>query len=296
MAFISGDQPKHHDQFFTKPSVAAALLNSAISVLGDLSHFSLILEPSAGNGAFFLLLPETTRVGIDIDACDGSPLHKLDFLSVEPSHPVLRQTPAHNILVLGNPPFGRRSGTAIRFVNHAFGIADTVCFVLPRSFSKEYIQRSLRPRTFHLLHSEPVPKNAFDFLGQMYDVPCVFQIWRRGETPRPIFRAVREHADFSFSSPDAAAFAIQRIGKRAGRIKTDDVKTLAVTSYYFILPHAEHVLERMRSLDLEHAAEKYKTAGTPSINQVELVRLYSADERRERNVCLCAECVNAPGK
>lgn len=52
-AKVQGFTPRQLDQFFTKASVVALCINHLNSILSkSLSSFDMIMEPSAGNGAF----------------------------------------------------------------------------------------------------------------------------------------------------------------------------------------------------------------------------------------------------
>ena len=57
------------DQYFTKQDIAKKLIEKTKKVLlkyeKDLQEFNWI-EPSAGNGVFYNLLPKEKRIGIDI--------------------------------------------------------------------------------------------------------------------------------------------------------------------------------------------------------------------------------------
>lgn len=56
------------DQFYTNTDVALKTFEKTKSFINDLDvEFDYWLEPSAGNGSFYALLPEKNRVGVDID-------------------------------------------------------------------------------------------------------------------------------------------------------------------------------------------------------------------------------------
>ena len=122
------------DQFYTKPEVAELCCN-----LMDFSKYNKILEPSAGTGVFLELLPEDKRIGIDL----------------EPKHPEITKQDfflykGTEDLVIGNPPFGRVSSLAIKFFNHAATFADTIAFIIPRTFRRVSVQNKLNLH-FHLV-------------------------------------------------------------------------------------------------------------------------------------------------
>ena len=99
------------DKFYTIPTIS----EKCISTIGEKygwNRWDLVVEPSAGNGSFLSRIPTQKKIGIDI-----SPEHpdilKKDFFEYTP-------LPEHTeILVIGNPPFGRVSSVAVKFFNHA---------------------------------------------------------------------------------------------------------------------------------------------------------------------------------
>ena len=164
------------DQYFTKQEIAKKLIEKTKKVIlkyeKDLQEFNWI-EPSAGNGVFYNLLPKEKRIGIDIKPQLTNILEK-DFLKYK------IDKNKRNI-VIGNPPFGHRGVIALNFINHSKD-AEYVCFILPMFF-KSQGKGSIKYRVKHhnLLHSEELPKNSFytPNNNKDIDVRCVFQIWSK---------------------------------------------------------------------------------------------------------------------
>ena len=144
------------DKYFTKQEIAKKLIEKTKKVIlkyeKDLQEFNWI-EPSAGNGVFYNLLPKEKRIGIDIKPQLTNILEK-DFLKYK------IDKNKRNI-VIGNPPFGHRGVIALNFINHSKD-AEYVCFILPMFF-KSQGKGSIKYRVKHhnLLHSEELPKNSF---------------------------------------------------------------------------------------------------------------------------------------
>ena len=90
------------DKFYTKQEVA----KKCLSVL-DLDKYDAILEPSAGSGAFFYLLPENKREGIDIAPDLEEDILEADFLQYFPAWSGKKK-----YLVVGTPPFGKNRSLA----------------------------------------------------------------------------------------------------------------------------------------------------------------------------------------
>lgn len=255
-----------YDQYYTQEQVARALYAEVIRRY-DPDLFQM-LEPSAGEGAFFRLMPSGS-LGIDIDPkCPG--IVQADFLE-------RRVESRRRVVTIGNPPFGKNASMAVDFFNHAATMSDVIAFVLPRTFRKRQLQNRLH-RNFHLAHEQDVPADAFRFMGKPYNVPAVFQIWERRECQRALHVSETSHPDFVFTTPDQADFAIQRVGANAGRIHHDFERS--ANAHYFVRAAGrsaeaiERVQSIMRMLDFRGTAGN--VAGNPSLAKSEIVVLYQA--------------------
>jgi hypothetical protein len=253
------------DQFYTKPAVAKACYQRLQDFLADNEiKAAAYLEPCAGKGSFFDLLPPGARLGFDLEPKAKGVLEG-DFFDQWPK--------GDNWITVGNPPFGKNASLALRFFNHAASFSQIIAMIFPRTFMKTSLQNRLDLR-FHLVDEEVLPLNSFELLGQDYEVSCVFQIWQRRLEPRVKVQGRMQHADFEFVSREQADFAIQRVGVNAGRVK-DVTDKIATPSHYFIKgsPAVRATFERM---DQEQAYQsvKYNTAGNPSIGKDELIGLW----------------------
>lgn len=165
---------KVKDQFFTSKDTAQYCYDKAIQViidLGvDLSQFTFI-EPSAGDGSFYNLMPVSQRIGIDIEPkCKG--VIQSDFLSWKPD--------TQKNICVGNPPFGLRGHLALKFINHAAQFSDFVCFVLPQLFdSNGKGSCKSRVKGLNLIHSEIVDSSFYYPGGKNVSVNVVFQVWSK---------------------------------------------------------------------------------------------------------------------
>ncbi len=117
------------------------------------------------------------------------------------------------IAVVGNPPFC----LAIKFFNHAAKQAEVIAMIVPCTFRREGVLRQLDDY-FHLKAEMEVPAWAFLRDGRRYDVPALLQTWERRSTRRVKPPKRTYHADFTFTSPEDARFAVQRIGVRTGLV------------------------------------------------------------------------------
>ena len=170
------------DTFFTDREVAEHCFNAFMCVAEknginvEEYHF---IEPSAGEGCFYDLLPPGRRTGMDI-APRNKNIKKADFLSWYPSQ-------HEKYIAIGNPPFGHRGAYALAFVNRAFLFADIVAFILPMSFYSNGKGTNMeRVKNARLIHSEPLKGDSFympDTKTPM-SVKTVFQVWEKGERTR----------------------------------------------------------------------------------------------------------------
>ena len=195
------------DQFFTKDEVAAACVEFAKGIIRpyiDIDKAKWI-EPSAGNGAFVEHLPREYTMALDI-----SPGHlrvvKWDFFDTN--------FQGYDIAI-GNPPFGKRSSLATRFVNHAAKAAHTVAFILPISFKKYQMQKQVSNQ-LRLIAAMSLEKNSFirpD--GKPHLVNTEFQIWTR-HPDSIMYRDLRltegislTHSDFELHQYNATKDALK---------------------------------------------------------------------------------------
>ena len=246
-------------QYYTR-DVVAKRLYAVFCSLFDPSRF-LMIEPSAGTGSFFVLLPPGSRA-FDLDPKFPGIQHR-NFLSVRINGGGRR------VAFIGNPPFS--DGMARKFFNYAAPQADVIAFILPRSFRKAAVQNKLN-RDFHLLHEEDVERDAFIFRSKSVHVPAVFQIWVRRGVERELRLGPTTHEDFDFiDDPKLAHFALQRIGAQAGQVH--DNLGLSDQSHYFIHPNRPDVRAILEKLDFGSVTRD--VAAKPSLAKTELISLYS---------------------
>lgn len=232
----------------------------------DLGNYNIILEPSAGTGSFYNLLDSQRRIGLDVEP-KAAGVIQTDFFA---------WTPPNNkrIIAVGNPPFGKNATLAVKFFNHAAKFCDVIAFVIPRTFRKASVINRLDPQ-FHMIYDETVPDNSFVFEGHSYNVPCAAQIWQRQDTAREKIATLKVDqvkAWFEIVEPANSDFAIQRVGGRAGLIRTENYKNFSPLSHYFIKSHRSQVLPIFKQINFD--CVKFNTAGNPSVSPSELVQLF----------------------
>lgn len=257
------------DQFYTKPSVAKVIVDGVLKVI-DFNNRKLFLEPSAGNGSFSnLIINKYNCVCFDIDPKQEYIIKK-DFFTIENRD--IGNYESNEVCVIGNPPFGKNSSLAVKFFNHCAKFADTICFVVPRTFKKQSIRNRLN-LNFKLKRSIDLPKDSFIYNEKSYDVPCVFQIWQRSEVKRKILKSKNKCKLFRFVNKEEADFAVRRAGGRAGTAFLE-YKDLSIQSNHFCKVvgnrSATKIVKLINNINLVKIASA--TAGVRSISKGELIR------------------------
>ncbi len=169
------------DKYYTSSTAAKQcwelFTNTATKLNVNLQDYTFI-EPSAGAGAFYDLLPKDRRIGVDISPhCEG--LIKADYLTWTPPNP-------NKYIVIGNPPFGLRGHLALQFINHSYNFADMVAFILPQLFvSDGKGVPAKRVKSYSLAHTSPIDPNSFHYPdGSTVAVESIFQVWTRVGTDK----------------------------------------------------------------------------------------------------------------
>ena len=165
---------------------------------------------------------------------------------------------------------------AVKFFNKAAEFSDAIAFILPKTFKKDSIQNRL-DANFHLIYEEIVPENSFLFDGEIYDVWCCAQIWLKKPQKREktkIFNFKMVSSWFEIVDKHDADFCIQRVGARAGLIRTQNITEYSDQSHFFIKQKTPMVLELFQKINFNLV--KYNTVGNPSISPNELVREWIA--------------------
>lgn len=279
------------DKFYTIPDIS----QKCITTVGDKydwNTWDLVIEPGAGNGSFFLHIPTSNRIGIDI-APEHPDIVQHDFLTYTPPIFASPRTNSPQILVIGNPPFGKVSSVAVKFFNHAasFSATKVIAFILPKTFRRISVQNKLN-KYFHLVYDEDIPMHPCSFTPPMM-AKCCFQIWEKvadaANVRVPVQLAVHHH-DWEFVAfgpidargqptppgPSDADFAIRAYGGKCGEIISEPVAIAALRpkSWHWIKSniHIPTLIDTFHNLDYSISMN---TSRQNSIGRGELVMLYT---------------------
>lgn len=182
-----------------------------------------IIEPSAGTGSFYDLLPVNNRIGIDIEKFNGyhDEYIQADFLTWNPKNK------EQKYIAIGNPPFGYRGWLALSFLNHAAEFCEYVGFILPMSFQSEG-KGSPKHRVpgMTLIHHEVLPDGLFvQSTGDKTSVNTLWQIWKKGDGMKA--------PDYSLCDEYLELFTVdQRKERLCGAEKMKDCKIFLQRTFY----------------------------------------------------------------
>ena len=163
------------DKYYTKDNVVELALNLVKKYI-QINTNDLIIEPSAGNGSFITgikSLSSNFRF-YDLEP-ENDEIIQQDYLLYDYTN---TKEAFDKIHIIGNPPFGRQSSLAIKFIKKSCEFCDTISFILPKSFKKDSLKNKF-PLDFHLLFETDLPDNSFLVNDVEHDVPCIFQIWQK---------------------------------------------------------------------------------------------------------------------
>ena len=273
---LTGKNRNTLEKFYTHPQIAKKCVKTLSNFI-PLDGFSHFVEPSAGLGVFLDVLKEYNLsnekeiYGGDISSTRED-IVNMDFLQTPPSQ--IESWRHGKTLVFGNPPFGRQSKTLKRFIKQSICFAQTIAFILPRSFLKASLQK-IFPLEFHLVHSETLPSHCFQLEnGQRHHVPCVFQIWDRRSTFREQVPKHVCHRHYQFTTnPEEAQACFRRVGVYAGQV-SPVCEFKSKSSHYFLqfsFEIEQHVPTILDKLSACSSWNSDYTVGPKSISKQELM-------------------------
>ena len=174
------------------------------------------------------------------------------------------------IHIIGNPPFGRQSSLAVKFIKYSSNFCDSISFILPKSFKKDSMKIKF-PLNFHCIYEIDLLENSFTVNDKDYNVNCVFQIYVKKSFNRDVIIKMKP-INYKFvtknENPD---LSFRRVGVYAGSVSKDINKS--EQSHYFIkLDDNSNLDEIIKKVEELTFVEKNNTVGPKSISKQELIR------------------------
>jgi predicted RNA methylase len=254
------------DKYYTKDSVVELCLNQVRKHI-QINTNDLIIEPSAGNGSFITGIKTLTSnfKFYDLEP-DNIEISKQDYLLYNYSSIMNTFNKIH---IIGNPPFGRQSSLAIKFIKKSCEFSNSISFILPKSFKKDSLRKTF-PLKFHLIFEMDLQDKSFLVDGIEHNVPCIFQIWEKKNVNRIVSEKL-EPINFTFvkktENPD---ISFRRVGVNAGIIDTS-IDNKSIQSHYFIkFTNKKSINDNINNLSTI-TYDFNNTVGPKSISKQELI-------------------------
>jgi len=258
------------DKFYTKLCVVDFCLQHVKKYI-NITKKDLIIEPSAGNGAFISGIKSLSENYLFYDLEPGEEngeIVKQNYLDLDVKN--INNNNTKKIHIIGNPPFGRQSSCAMKFIKKSCEFCDTLSFILPKSFKKDSLKKSFPPY-FHVVFEIDLPEKSFLVDGKEYHVECIFQIWEKKTFCRAVVEKV-EPINFAFvnkmENPD---ISFRRVGVNAGTIDKN-IHEKNIQSHYFIKFTNDKSIDENIQKCLNITYEFNNTVGPKSISKQELIR------------------------
>jgi len=254
------------DKYYTKNEVVDMCLKFIRHHI-QININDLIIEPSAGNGSFISGIKSLSPHFIFYDLePENDEIIKQDYLLCDCDD---FKSKFDNIHIIGNPPFGRQSSLAIKFIKKSCKFCDSLSFILPKSFKKDSLKKSF-PLNFHLIFETDLPDKSFLVDGVEYNVESIFQIWEKKNFDRVSIKKI-EPLNFIFVEKiDNPDISFRRVGVNAGTIDIL-IDKKSVQSHYFIKfinnKNIDDNIKLLQSMQFNHN----NTVGPRSISKQELI-------------------------
>ena len=254
------------DKYYTKDNVVELCLNYVKKYI-EINSDDLIIEPSAGNGSFISGIKSITNnfKFYDLEP-DNEEIIKQDYLEYD--YVSARETYS-KIHIIGNPPFGRQSSLAIKFIKKSCEFCTSVSFILPKSFKKDSLKKAF-PLIFHLICEIDLPDKAFIVDGLEHNVPCIFQIWEKKSINRVVNEKLQPINFMFVEKTENPDISFRRVGVNAGTID-EKIDEKSIQSHYFIkFTNGKTLTTNISNLS-SICYEFNNTVGPKSISKQELI-------------------------
>ena len=260
------------DKFYTANHIVDICIDLIKQNINLNYEHDICIEPSAGNGKFIDSIKTLCNTSKFYDLKpEHSEIINQDYLTFD-YNKIIRKFNSR-IHIIGNPPFGRQSSLAIKFIKKSCEYCDSISFILPKSFKKDSLKKHF-PLNFHLVCEYDLPKNSFIIDKTQYDVPCVFQIWIKKDINRQLPNKLKPNKYNFVKKNDNHDISFRRVGVNAGNIDKE-TKEKSIQSHYFIkfdIELTDELLEELKNIDYE---SKNNTCGPKSISKQELIKEFN---------------------
>lgn len=245
------------DKFYTPKQVAKDCIDMFWRTCFGVTE---IIEPSAGNGAFSLQIPNC--IAYDLEP-EHESIIKQDFLKLDLPYKYGR-------LIIGNPPFGDRNNLARSFYKKATELGDAIAFILPIS----QLNNSDSLYEFDLIKS--VDLGVLEYSGMK--IHCCFNIYTRpknGLNSKPNLKIdwIKVYRDDQDGYENINAdLCIFRRGASAGKEKFTDTHTQTYKIVVYDKSKVEYVKDKILNFDWS-GFKKHQSA--PSLSKNDIYRLFT---------------------
>lgn len=254
-----------NDKFYTKKGTALKCIKEF-----NLDDYDCIIEPSAGSGNFSSQIKGCFAYDIMPEAPN---IIQQDWLSLDKKE----FSKYNNILVIGNPPYGKNNSLSLKFIKES-KFANVIGFILPRSFKKQSMLNKL-PLNLHLQKVVDLEENIFLLNDKEYSLPTSFFIFEKRDYKRIVLQDKIETKYFTFvKKNEAPHYRIQRVGGNSGSLSKDFSKSSS--SNYFIKVNTDLIkketFEKVYQ-DIDFKDIVNNTIGPKSLSKRELISLFEEE-------------------
>ena len=257
------------DKYYTKKHIADNLINMFKENI-DINKEDLIIESSAGNGSFIEGIKKLSNNYLFYDiAPENDEITEQDYLRLDVSEFLGKKRQIH---IIGNPPFGRQSSLVIKFIKKSCEFCDSFGFILPKSFKKDSLKSKI-PLKFHLIFQLDLESKSFIFKEKDYDVPCIFQIWKKMDYDRNKPEILRPLNYIFVKKDESPDISIRRVGVNAGIITydLDEINKKNIQTHYFIRFVNEKKINMDKLINNKFIYEFNNSVGAKSLSKQEII-------------------------
>lgn len=254
------------DKFYTKENIAIECLKYL-----NLNEYDFIIEPSAGSGNFYNNINFDNKIGLDIKP-DNNNIFEKDWFEYQ------IDSKYKNVLIIGNPPFGKRNKLSLQFIQHAqkFQNVKTIAFILPNVYKKHTLQKYIN-NSFRIKNIIELKNNSFEINGQEYHVPCSFFIFDKSDGIDLRFKKdlYIETNDWFFSNKNNYDFFV--MGSSPKNIKL--IPETTNRGYYIKIKEnsfekIDEIINNFKKIDWYKNSNSSVNGGVAWFTKFELVKIY----------------------